>query len=233
MSISESKRTSGSSAGVRVESAKQAASGVAAPRGVSSWWTFLAGAGSVMEIFPPPERIGPVHAEAEAPDDDWQAVKDDLWAAIESYHARLPIADQLRIIQARSAMMPRSPKSPAAEWPLPEVLEAYEKVVPGSAKEILDDFLKKSEAHLAMEQQRLAMEQQSLSGRISIAHWGQIFGFAIGIVALITGAYTATQGYEIAGSFIGAGGVVGLVSVFVLGRIKRGETTVDAKAAEK
>jgi uncharacterized membrane protein len=233
MSISESKRTRGTSAGALVESAKQVASRVAAPRKVSNWWTFLAGAGSVMEIFPPPERIGPEQTDAEALDEDWQAVKDDLWAAIDSYEASLPSADQLKIIQVRSAMMPRPPKSPNADWPSPEMLEAYEKVVPGSAQAVLDDFLKKSEQRLAMEQQRLAMEQQSLSGRISIARWGQIFGFVIGIVALITGAYTATQGFEIAGSFIGTGGVVGLVSVFVLGRIKLGETTVDATAAEK
>jgi len=129
--------------------------------------------------------------------------------------------------------MPRSPKSPNAEWPAPEMLEAYEKVVPGSAQTVLDDFLKQSEQRRVMEQERLAREQQSLTARISIARWGQIFGFVIGIVALITGAYTATQGYEIAGSFIGTGGVVGLVSVFVLGRTKLGETTVDARAPEK
>ncbi len=71
------------------------------------------------------------------------------------------------------------------------------------------------------------MSQQSLSGRIGSARWGQILGFAIGIAALVAGTFTATQGYEIAGSFIGTGGVVGLVSVFVLGRMKLGETTVE------
>ncbi len=133
---------------------------VAAPRRASSWWTFLAGMGSALEIFPPPERIDCEQTDAEAYAEDWQALADDLWAAIESYEASLPSASQTKLIQARSAMMPRAQKSANPDWPPPEILEAYEKVVPGSAKAILDDFLNKSEAHLAMEQQRLAMEQQ-------------------------------------------------------------------------
>ncbi len=71
------------------------------------------------------------------------------------------------------------------------------------------------------------MERQSLSARITIARWGQVFGFVIGMAALIAGAFSAYHGQQIAGSFIGAGGVIGLVSVFVLGRMKLGETTVD------
>jgi uncharacterized membrane protein len=116
--------------------------------------------------------------------------------------------------------MPRTNKPPNGGLPPADILEAYEKVVPGSAKAILDAFVKQSE-------HRQAMERQSLSARISIARWGQFFGFSIGIAALIAGAFSAYHGQQIAGSFIGAGGVVGLVSVFVLGRIKLGETTVE------
>ena len=48
-------------------------------------------------------------------------------------------------------------------------------------------------------------------------HFGQIFGFLIGIFAIVTGGYTALNGAPIPGGFIGTAGVVGLVSVFVIG----------------
>ncbi len=118
--------------------------------------------------------------------------------------------------------MPPASKAPASSTglPPPEILEAYERVLPGSAKAIMEAFTKQSE-------HRRAMEQKSLDARISIARTGQFFGLVIGLAALIAGAFSAYHGQQIAGSFIGAGGVVGLVSVFVLGRIKLGETTVD------
>lgn len=71
------------------------------------------------------------------------------------------------------------------------------------------------------------MEQKSLDARISIARLGQIFGLIIGLAALLAGTFCAYHEQQIAGSFIGAGGVVGLVSVFVLGRMKLGETTFE------
>ena len=37
-------------------------------------------------------------------------------------------------------------------------------------------------------------------------------------MALLAGTYTSINGYPWAGSFIGAGGVIGLVSAFVVGR---------------
>jgi uncharacterized membrane protein len=99
-------------------------------------------------------------------------------------------------------------------------LEAYERILPGSGKALFDTFIKQSE-------HRRSMEQKSLDARISIARWGQVFGLVIGLTAISAGAFSAYHGQQIAGSFIGAGGVIGLVSVFVLGRIKLGETTVD------
>ncbi|HXN07358.1 MAG TPA: DUF2335 domain-containing protein [Nitrospiria bacterium] len=47
---------------------------------------------------------------------------------------------------------------------------------------------------------------------------GQIFAFIIGIFTIFCGAYTATHGSQWAGGFIGTGGVIGLVSVFIFGR---------------
>lgn len=45
-------------------------------------WHFLAGAGSVLEFFPPPERISSVSDDYEALNEDWELVVSDLWRAI-------------------------------------------------------------------------------------------------------------------------------------------------------
>ncbi len=47
---------------------------------------------------------------------------------------------------------------------------------------------------------------------------GQIFGFCIGLFTIAVGAYAAMSGAELAGGFIGTGGVVALVSVFLFNK---------------
>jgi uncharacterized membrane protein len=49
---------------------------------------------------------------------------------------------------------------------------------------------------------------------------GQRYGLTIGLFAIGAGAVTAVLGAPLAGTFIGTGGVIGLVTVFVLGRMR-------------
>jgi uncharacterized membrane protein len=81
------------------------------------------------------------------------------------------------------------------------------------------DLVEQEAAH------RRALELQSLEARVSDekagrleARVGQIFALLIGIVAVVSGTYTAVSGAQLAGSFIGGGGVIGLVTVFIVGR---------------
>lgn len=48
---------------------------------------------------------------------------------------------------------------------------------------------------------------------------GQLLAFSIGVIALLVGSYTAIHGGQIAGTFIGTSGVVGLVSAFLYTRV--------------
>ena len=57
--------------------------------------------------------------------------------------------------------------------------------------------------------------------QIVVTYLGQVFGLIIGLTAIISGSLTAYHGSPLAGGFIGGGGVIGLVSVFVLGRLIR------------
>jgi hypothetical protein len=72
------------SANVIVTLAQQTNRSAAEPRRATFWWTLLAGAGSSLEFFPPPERIDYQQTDLEAFSEDWQAVASDMWAAIGS-----------------------------------------------------------------------------------------------------------------------------------------------------
>ena len=89
-------------------------------------------------------------------------------------------------------------------------MKQYEEILPGSADRILKMAENQSEHRQSLEKQRLSFSNREI-------HLGQIVGFLIGIVAIVTGGYTALSGAPIPGGFIGTAGVVGLVSVFVIG----------------
>lgn len=95
--------------------------------------------------------------------------------------------------------------------PPPDALERYEAISPGFA----DRIVKMAEAEQA---HRHTLEASVVGKSFEEAARGQRYGLAIGIAAIIAGSITAIVGAPIPGAIIGGGGVIGLVSVFVLGR---------------
>ena len=102
--------------------------------------------------------------------------------------------------------------------PDPGSLERYEKVLPGLAERLI----KLSETEVL---HRRDQEQKQLVANIELAREnqkeafrGQIFGFLIGISALITASVTAILGAPGTGGVIGGTAVVGLVAAFIIGR---------------
>lgn len=78
---------------------------------------------------------------------------------------------------------------------------------------------KKKTAH------RHEMDKKSLDAEISFqnkrfteARIGQFCALIIGLTAIIGGVYAGVSGSDITGGIIGGGGVVGLVSAFIVGR---------------
>jgi len=107
---------------------------------------------------------------------------------------------------------------PSKPIDLKVLLDRVEKLAassPALARDLLTEFQAYS-THLR------EMDRQALQAQIDVTRRGQIFGLIIGMTAIISGALTAYHGSEWAGGFIGGGGVIGLVSVFVLGRRKTG-----------
>jgi uncharacterized membrane protein len=102
--------------------------------------------------------------------------------------------------------------------PPPEVLAHYNQIEQGLALRIVQ--MAENEAT-----HRRQCEQAALQTDIGIAKaqtretaLGQILAFIIAMTAIVGGMLTAINGAEWAGTFIGVGGLAGLVGAFIQGR---------------
>ena len=89
----------------------------------------------------------------------------------------------------------------AGPIPPPDIMEQYEKTLPGSADRILKMAENQSEHRQSLEKQRLSFSNREV-------HLGQIFGFLIGAIAIVTGGYIALSGAQIPGGVIGTSAVI-------------------------
>jgi uncharacterized membrane protein len=94
--------------------------------------------------------------------------------------------------------------------PKPETLKQFDDIVPGAAERILTQFEEQS-------RHRRDLEQKVISNDIVLSQRGLTFALVIGVIAIVGGIVTALVGKELAGAFIGGGGVIGLVSAFIYG----------------
>ncbi|MBL8250673.1 MAG: DUF2335 domain-containing protein [Candidatus Competibacter sp.] len=90
-------------------------------------------------------------------------------------------------------------------------MERYERILPGTAERLLRMVETEGE-------HRRELEAKHLRGQLAETKMGQWMAFFIGLFTIGIGAYTALNGAQIAGTFIGSGGVIGLVAVFIAGR---------------
>lgn len=102
--------------------------------------------------------------------------------------------------------------------PPPSVLAGYEQIKRGTAERVIAMAERQAAHRQTMEQKLVEAEIEDHRADRRERRLGQWLGFSIGSLAILAGSLTATYGNPWAGGLIGAGGVVGLVSVFVLGR---------------
>lgn len=122
-----------------------------------------------------------------------------------------------------------SASSYSGPLPPPEILEYYDKIIPGGADRIFS-LVEKQAAH------RQGLERSVLKSDSINSIMGTICGFLIGVISILAGTYCITQGHEWSGSFLGGSGLTGLVGVFVYGsneRRKERETRMKALVAPK
>jgi len=94
----------------------------------------------------------------------------------------------------------------------PSVLEGYERLVPGAAERIL--VMAESDAKHQQE-----IEFAALRAMEAEVKRGQFFGFVIGLTALGASMLALAMGSPAVAGVIGGTTVIGLVSVFIVGRV--------------
>lgn len=102
----------------------------------------------------------------------------------------------------------REPSSFSAEWqgplPPPSLLAAYENIVPGAAKLIIE-MAKAAQDHQIRQEERILDIQDRA---IRMNEWTRRFSTIIGAFIPLAGAYAIIQGATIGGSVIAGGGLL-------------------------
>lgn len=108
--------------------------------------------------------------------------------------------------------------------PPPSILSAYESIKPGFAERIIKMAEDEAAHRRAIEREivktELSNDSQERKYNAREILIGQILGFMIGVVTVLAGAFTSIKGQSMSGTFIGTGGVIGLVTVFIIRRKK-------------
>jgi len=100
--------------------------------------------------------------------------------------------------------------------PPPSVLEGYERLVQGAAERIL--VMAESDAKHQQE-----IEFAALRAAEAEIRRGQFFGFVIGLTALGASMLALAMGSPAVAGVIGGTTVIGLVSVFIVGRVVKSD----------
>jgi uncharacterized membrane protein len=108
--------------------------------------------------------------------------------------------------------------------PPPSILKQYDEVNPGLANRIVRMAETEADHRRQIEKKALDADIRFADKEYIERRIGQFLGFGIGVIALIVGAVVAIHGQPWAGSFIGTGGVVGLVTAFIYGRRAAGDS---------
>jgi uncharacterized membrane protein len=106
----------------------------------------------------------------------------------------------------------------AGPLPPPEILAKYEQLMPGIAERLMALTETEASHRRLLENKSLDAQIEAFKKESSEIRLGQVLAFVIGTITIISGAYTSVNGAEIAGSLIGTGGVIGLVTAFIYGR---------------
>ena len=102
-------------------------------------------------------------------------------------------------------------KSHISPIPSPESFGQYEQIHPGTAERLLRMAEKQSD-------HRMSLENKVISGQLIDSRVGQIIGLIISLAFLYASYQLGMNGHDLLAGVLGGSTLVGLVSVFILGR---------------
>lgn len=116
-------------------------------------------------------------------------------------------------------------KTHSGPLPDPDTYERYAAIIPNGGDRIMTMFEKQAE-------HRMKMEEKVIGGQLLQSNIGQFLAFFIGLAALSIGGYCIMNDHEVGGSFLGVGGLTGLVTAFIQGRRRQTNNLAEKKPAK-
>lgn len=116
-----------------------------------------------------------------------------------------------KIIRAVLGVSIRKASSFSGPIPPPELLKGYNEVIKDGAERIVI-MAEKQSSH------RMQLEDHAIKEELKQSRLGQVFGFILGIVGLVLAAILAILDHEAIAGIFGTTTILGLVTVFVLGK---------------
>ena len=108
--------------------------------------------------------------------------------------------------------------------PPPQMLEQYERIHPGTAQCIVQRFVDEAKHRQSIERSVVDSGVQRNAATADYARSGQRFAFILGLVGLLGGTtaamFSPTETGQWVGGIIGGTTLAGLVSAFIVGRVK-------------
>lgn len=103
--------------------------------------------------------------------------------------------------------------------PHPDLLERYERVVPGAAREFLDAVREERLHRYRGDDIEREMLKRLAEAEIRNSRLGLVFGFVIGMTGLIVACICALTDHEMTAAIVAGVDLLALVAVFVTGRV--------------
>ena len=119
---------------------------------------------------------------------------------------------QQKALQAILLVISSKKETYKSPIPAPDVLKGYNETIPNGADRILT-MVENQSNHRIKSEEMVITRELNQSGR------GQNYGFAISLAFLVVSAALIYTGHDVAGTFLGTVDIIGLVSVFILGKL--------------
>lgn len=115
------------------------------------------------------------------------------------------------LVEIREILLARSFSGPL---PPPELLAEYDKIAPGCAEKIIQQFISQGN-------HRMRLEKMVIEGDTKRANWGLAAGFTLGLIGLIGAFVVISLGHSVGGVAALIVALTPLVGSFLFARDKR------------
>ena len=93
------------------------------------------------------------------------------------------------------------------DLPHPDILKGYQTLYPDAAKRIIENGIAETE-------HRRRMEEKYLSNNINAHRLGQVLGFIVALVIVLSGVFLIFTGHGLAGSIMTGTSALGVIGLF-------------------